>query len=173
MGIPAGAKAAPSGGRLRTPDSLTASASDAQGRASKNPHGATGFPRTAAFLHRQKLTDRTAVRHVAARSCRQKPPRNRGQIERLPDALLPEVSRLVEAPGISRDVPDTMLVYRTLSGNGSVLGFCEAVFWRSAFATRCWFTALSVVMGQCWLSVRLFFGGQHSRRDVGLPHSQW
>ena len=60
-----------------------------------------------------------------------------------------------------------MLVYRTLSGNGSVLAFCEAVFWRSAFATRCWFTALSVVMGQCWLSVRLFFGGQHSRRDVG------
>ena len=57
-----------------------------------------------------------------------------------------------------------MLVYRTLSGNGSVLAFCEAVFWRSAFATRCWFTALSVVMGQCWLSVRLFFGGQHSRR---------
>ena len=28
-------------------------------------------------------------------------------------------------------------------------------------------------LGQCWLSVRLFFGGQHSRRDVGLPHSQW
>ena len=23
-------------------------------------------------------------------------------------------------------------------------------------------------MGQCWLSVRLFFGGQHSRRHVGL-----
>ena len=23
-------------------------------------------------------------------------------------------------------------------------------------------------LGQCWLSVRLFFGGQHSRRDVGL-----
>ena len=22
-------------------------------------------------------------------------------------------------------------------------------------------------MGQCWLSVRLFFGGQHSRRAVG------
>ena len=85
---------------------------------------------------------------------------------------------------------------------GSVLAFCEAVFWRSEFATRCWFTALSVVMGQCWLSVRLFFGGQHSRprcwftalavvmgecwlsvrlffggqhsrRDVGFPHSQW
>ena len=99
-------------------------------------------------------------------------------------------------------IRDAMLVYRTLSGNGSVLAFCEAVFWRSAFATPCWFTALavvmgqcwlsvrlffwrsafatpcwftalSVVMGQCWLSVRLFFGGQHSRRDVGLPHSQW
>ena len=99
-------------------------------------------------------------------------------------------------------IRDEMLVYRTLSGNGSVLAFCEAVFWRSAFATRCWFTALSVamgqcwafceavfwlsafaarcwftalsvVMGQCWLSVRLFFGGQHSRRDVGLSHSQW
>ena len=25
-----------------------------------------------------------------------------------------------------------------------------------------------MVMGQCWLSARLFFGGQHSRRDVGL-----
>ena len=71
------------------------------------------------------------------------------------------------------NIRDAMLVYRTLSGNGSVLAFCEAVFWRSAFAIRCWFTALSVVMGQCWLSVRLFFGGQHSRRDVGLPHSQW
>ena len=33
--------------------------------------------------------------------------------------------------------------------------------------------ALSVVMGQCWLSVKLFFGGQHLRRDVGLPHPQW
>ena len=71
-------------------------------------------------------------------------------------------------------IRDAMLVYRTLSGNGSVLAFCEAVFWRSAFATRCWFTAfsvvigrsafatpcwftaLSVVMGECWLSVRLF-----------------
>ena len=62
---------------------------------------------------------------------------------------------------------------RTLSGNGPVLAFCEAAFWRSAFATRCWFTALAVVMDQCWLSVRRFFGGQHSRRDVGLPHSQW
>ena len=70
-------------------------------------------------------------------------------------------------------IRDAMLVYRTRSGNGSVLAFGEAVFWRSAFATRCWFTALSVAMGQCWLSVRLFFGGQHSRRDVGLPHSQW
>ena len=64
--------------------------------------------------------------------------------------------------------------YRTLSDNGSVLAFCEAVFWRSAFATRCWFTAFSVVigrsafatpcwftafsvvMGECWLSVSLF-----------------
>ena len=71
-------------------------------------------------------------------------------------------------------IRDAMLVYRTLSDNGSVLAFCEAVFWRSAFATRCWFTAfsvvigrsafatpcwftaLSVVMGECWLSVRLF-----------------
>ena len=70
-------------------------------------------------------------------------------------------------------IRDAMLVYRTLSGNGSVLAFCEAVFWRSAFATRCWFSALSVVMGQCWLSVKLFLGGQHSRRDVGLPHSQY
>ena len=70
-------------------------------------------------------------------------------------------------------IRDAMLVYRTLSGNGSVLAFCEAVFWRSAFATQCWFTALAVVMGQGGLSVRLFFGGQHSRRDVGLPHSQW
>ena len=70
-------------------------------------------------------------------------------------------------------IRDAMLVYRTRSGNGSVLAICEAVFWRSAFATRCWFTALSVVMGQCWLPVRLFFGGQHSRRDVCLPHSQW
>ena len=69
-------------------------------------------------------------------------------------------------------IRDAMLVYRTRSGNGSVLAFCEAVFWLSAFATRCWFTALAVVMGQCWLSVRLFFGCQHSRRDVGLPHSQ-
>ena len=64
-------------------------------------------------------------------------------------------------------IRDAMLVYRTRSGNGSVLAFREAVFWRSAFATRCWFTALSVIMGQCWLSLRLFFGGQHSRRDVG------
>ena len=99
-------------------------------------------------------------------------------------------------------IRDAMLVYRTRRCNGSVLAICEAVFWRSAFATRCWFTALSVVMGhgwvfceavfwrsafatrclftalsvvmgQCWLSVRLFFGGQHSRRDVGLPHSEW
>ena len=70
-------------------------------------------------------------------------------------------------------IRDAMLVYCTLSGDGSALAFCEAVFWRSAFAIRCWFTALSVVMGQCWLSVRLFFGGQHSRRNVGLPHSQW
>ena len=69
-------------------------------------------------------------------------------------------------------IRDAMLVYRTLSGNGSVLAFCEAAFWPS-FATRCWFTALAVVMGQCWLSVKLFFGGQHSRRDVGLPHSRW
>ena len=71
------------------------------------------------------------------------------------------------------NIRDAMLVYRTLNGNGSVLAFFEADFWRSAFAIRCWFTALSVVMGQCWLSVRLFFGGQHSLRDVGLPHSQW
>ena len=70
-------------------------------------------------------------------------------------------------------IRDAMLVYRTLNHNGSVLAFCEAVFGRSAFATRCWFAALSVAMGQCWLSVRLFFGGRHSRRDVGLPHSQW
>ena len=70
-------------------------------------------------------------------------------------------------------IRDTMLVYRILSGNESVLAFCEAVFGRSEFATRCWFTAFSVVMGQCWLSVRLFFGGQHSQRDVGLPHAQW
>ena len=68
-------------------------------------------------------------------------------------------------------IRDAMLVYRTRSGNGSVLAFCKAVFWRSAFATPCWFTALAVVMGQCWLSVRLFFGGQHSRYDVGLLHS--
>ena len=54
-------------------------------------------------------------------------------------------------------IRDAMLVYRTLSGNGSVLAFCEAVSWRSAFAMRCRFTALAVVMGQCWLSVRLFF----------------
>ena len=78
-----------------------------------------------------------------------------------------------EAVFLAVSIRDAMLVYRTLSGNGSVLAFCEAVFWRSAFATRCWFTALAVVMGQCWLFVRLFFGGQHSRRDVGLPHSQW
>ena len=77
-----------------------------------------------------------------------------------------------EAVFLAVSIRDSMLVYRILSGNGSVLAFFEAVFWRSAFATRCWFTALSVVMGQCWLSVRLFFGGQHSRRDVGLPHSQ-
>ena len=64
-------------------------------------------------------------------------------------------------------IRDAMLVYRTLSDSGSVLAFCEAVFWQSAFATRCWFTAFSVVMGQCWLSVRPFFCGQHSRRDVG------
>ena len=70
-------------------------------------------------------------------------------------------------------IRNAMLVYRTRSGNGSVLAVCEAVFWRSAFATGCWFTALSVVMGQCWLSVRQFFGGQHSRRDVSLPHSRW
>ena len=70
-------------------------------------------------------------------------------------------------------IRDAMLVYRTLGGNGSVLAFCEAAFWRSSFATRRWFTALSVVMGQCWLSVKLFFGGQHSRRHVGSPHSQW
>ena len=49
---------------------------------------------------------------------------------------------------------------------GSVLAFCEAVFGRSAFATRCWFAALSVVMDQCWLSVRLFCRGQHSPRNV-------
>ena len=49
-----------------------------------------------------------------------------------------------------------------------MLALCEAVFWRSAFATRCWFAALSVVMDQCWLSVRLFCRGQHSPRDVGL-----
>ena len=49
-----------------------------------------------------------------------------------------------------------------------MLAFCEAVFWRSAFATRYWFAAFSVVMGQSWLSVRLFCGGQHSPRDVGL-----
>ena len=78
-----------------------------------------------------------------------------------------------EAVFLAVSIRDTMLVYRILSSNGSVLAFCEAVFWRSAFATRCWFAALSVAMGQCWLSVRLFFGGQHSRRDVGLPHSQW
>ena len=35
-------------------------------------------------------------------------------------------------------IGEAMLVYRTFSGNGSVLAFCEAV------------------------------GGQHSRRDVGL-----
>ena len=44
-------------------------------------------------------------------------------------------------------IRDAMLVYRTLSYNGSVLAFCEAVSWQSAFATRCWFTAFSVVMG--------------------------
>ena len=44
-------------GRLRTPYSLPA----------------TGFPRTAAFLHLQNPTDRKAVRHVAARSCQQNP----------------------------------------------------------------------------------------------------
>ena len=70
-------------------------------------------------------------------------------------------------------IRDAMLVYRNRSDNGSVLAFCAAVFWRSAFATRCLFTALSMAMGHCWLSVRLFFGGQHSRRDVCLPHSQW
>ena len=78
-----------------------------------------------------------------------------------------------EAVYLAVSIRDAMLVYRTLSGSGSVLAFCEAVFWQSTFVTRCWFTALSVVMGQCWLSVRLFFGGQHSRYDVGLPHSQW
>ena len=46
--------------------------------------------------------------------------------------------------------------------------------------TRCWFAALSMVMGQRWLSVKLFFGGQHLPRDVGLlprrvgqPRFQW
>ena len=53
------------------------------------------------------------------------------------------------------------------------MGFCEADFWRSAFPTRCWFAALSVVMDQCWPSVRLCFGGQHSRRDVGLPQERF
>ena len=78
-----------------------------------------------------------------------------------------------EAVFLAVSIRDAILVYRTLSGNGSGLAFFEAVFWRSAFAMRCWFTALSVIMGQCWLSMRLFFGDQNSRRDVGLPHSQW
>ena len=69
-------------------------------------------------------------------------------------------------------IRDTMLVYRTLSGNGSVLAFCEAVFLAVSIREAMLFTALSVAMGQCWLSMRLLFGGQHSRRDVGLPHSQ-
>ena len=68
-------------------------------------------------------------------------------------------------------IRDAMLVYRTLGGNGSVLAFCEAVF--GGQHSRRHVGLLSVVMGQCWLSVRLFFGGKHSRRDVGLPHSQW
>ena len=50
----------------------------------------------------------------------------------------------------------------TLSGNGSVLAFCETVLWRSAFATRCWVTSEAAWDsrafngdGQCWLSPRL------------------
>ena len=56
---------------LLQPHSLTASASDAQGRASQKLHGTTGFPRTAAFWHQQQFTDRKAVRHVAAKICQQ------------------------------------------------------------------------------------------------------
>ena len=59
-----------------------------------------------------------------------------------------------EAVFLAISIREAMLVYRTLSGNASVLAFCEAVFRRSAFATRCWFTAFSVVMG-CFLAVNI------------------
>ena len=120
MGIPAGAKAAPRGGRLRTPYSLTASASDAQGRASKNPHGATGFPRTAAFFSKNSQIERLSDKLLLGVASKN-PPRNRGQIKRLPDALLLEASGLVEALGISRDVPAKTLTEQGAAAHMSKL----------------------------------------------------
>ena len=65
-----------------------------------------------------------------------------------------------------------------LNGNGSVLAFCEAVCWRSAFASRCWVTPEAAWDscafngdGQCWLSLRLLCRATSARRsqcDVAL-----
>ena len=59
-----------------------------------------------------------------------------------------------------------------LNGNGSVLAFCEAVFWRSAFASRCWVTPDAAWDscafngdGQCWLSLRLLCRATSARRS--------
>ena len=107
------------GAALEPPTASTASAGDAQGRASTNPHGRTGFRHTAAFLHQQKITDRKAVRHVAAGSCQQNPHGTEGCRARVHASgcynnphkskgqmhCCWDVSTLVEAPRISRDVP--------------------------------------------------------------------
>ena len=62
-----------------------------------------------------------------------------------------------------------------------MLAFCEAVFWRSAFATRCWFSSEAAWDGrafngngdaQCWPSLRLLCRGTSARRSflIGPPH---
>ena len=57
-----------------------------------------------------------------------------------------------------------------LNGNGSVLAFCDAVFWRSAFKTRRWVTSEAAWdrralngNGQCWPSARLLRRGTNGQ----------